>query len=166
MKTKQQMIEQYSKKSVEWLAKYHAQAIIALNEREEEANRLRMEKYGLEYLKEVNENLAKVLQENGIRPVKLRVKYRLRDCEKCAYGEWDGDDYSCGEPVKSHEGECEYKEIIQNVAFYTYRIGDDWLTGIISDFRSAEYDVLSVTDERTGKVIYEYQEDEEEGDES
>lgn len=97
-----------------------------------------------------HENLcmATVLQENGIRPVKLRLTYLYRDCEQCSA--------SYGNEPTCEFYECDSEEkVIESVSLYTYSIdGKGNLKGITSQFKVENYNLLKAVDERTGEVIY------------
>ena len=107
-----------------------------------------------------NENLKTVLQENGIRPQKLRIKYRSCDCRRCEYSGFDGDCNYDGDWYAGDAGPCVYKAITRTCSFYTYEIKDNEITGILYDFTECNFDVISVVDGNTGKVIYERSEEE------
>ena len=94
--------------------------------------------------------MATVLQENGIRPVRLRLTYLYRDCESCQ--ESDGEEPPCA----FHD--CDRVEkVTESVGLYTCFIdGSGTLKGITSQFRTEKFDLLKAVDERTGEVIYEY----------
>lgn len=98
-------------------------------------------------LKDANENLATVLEHNGIRPTPLRVTYigRNKDfCENC-------DDHFC---IDCEEG---LEKRTESMRFYTYFLADDKLSGITSKFEYVRnLEVIKITDERTGEIIAEW----------
>lgn len=170
MKTKEQRIEEYKTKGVEWLAKRLASVTDSCYRLEAELNKVYKERSEAEakahHILQENANLAEVLQANGIRPKQLIVEYLERDCGRCNHGvSYDGDeDYSCGDPMSAHWGECEYKAVIETVSFYTFRIDGESIEGIISDFSDSSFDVVSVKDAVTGETIYEASDDDKEDD--
>ena len=102
-----------------------------------------------------NERLKDVLQENGIRPKRLLVEYFKEDCENCDHSYYE--DYNtpqCGAEENWEGEECTYKKVIETMSFYTYQIDDDELWGINSDFEEANFDVVKITDENTGRVVF------------
>lgn len=104
-------------------------------------------------LRKINYNLAKVLQDVGIRPTKLRITYQVDDCPNCEYAHTDdGYTWECND---FPDVGCPQKTIVETESFYDYSISDDGMSGITAGFGSEEYDVLKVVDERTGEVIYE-----------
>lgn len=143
-------------KSTEWLAKRLAVVTRQLNSVAEDLNKSRSECFGIKHLIQENENLGEVLQQSGIRPKRLRVVYCERDCGEC---DFNSGSY-CSSDCFDDEDDCEVKEVTESISFYTYKIDDGYLSGIVSDFSHANYNVISVTDETTGKVFYEYKEEE------
>ena len=110
-----------------------------------------------ETLKKENEILKFVLEENGVRPTQLEITYVTEDCRNCRF--YDMADECC--TYHNWENVCEYKEICETLSFYAYRIDDEILKGITSDFEKAEFDVLRIRDGRTGKIFYEHEEEDE-----
>lgn len=98
-----------------------------------------------------NYNLARVLTESGIRPTLLRVYYSEYHCDKC--GVEDCDRYIAEE--------CDdFDDVVETISFYTYRIKDDVLDGIDSEFKSRLMECKKIVDDRTGEVLYEAKEEE------
>lgn len=99
-------------------------------------------------LKDANENLATVLEHNGIRPTLLRVTYIGRDkafCEEC------DEDFFCEDCKEGLETRTE------SMSFYTYLLAGDKLSGITSKFEHVKnLEVIKITDERTGEIIAEW----------
>ena len=105
--------------------------------------------HSMDWLKDANENLATVLEHNGIRPTPLRVTYIGRDkavCKEC-YDEHCFCD-ECEEGLETRT---------ESMSFYTYLLTDDKLSGITSKFEYVRnVDVIKITDERTGEIIAEW----------
>lgn len=99
---------------------------------------------------EENQNLAEVLQANGIRPKRLRITYTSSDCETCQH-------YDVDEACDFDSSYCNFKHFVESTGFYTYKIVDGYFEGIRSDFAKKSLYVKSVVDEDTGKTIWEEQ---------
>ena len=160
-KTREQYLESMKGKGEEYLASRLFDALADIRTMRQELSRKRQEetKYYEEYVSvyKVNQNLAIVLEKNGVRPVPLRIRYTTEDCSACDYAYRDPYDYNmewqCGNEDNPNY-DCPEKTILTSATFYTYYIEDDELSGIISDFTNESYDVLEVVDERTGKTIW------------
>ncbi len=100
-------------------------------------------------IKEINDNLAKILTDNGIRPHSLIIEYIVHDCESCIYF----DDGECN--YEGYDDLCEYKNIVKTVSFYSFEIDNDYITGINSKFESEGFSVIKVIDSNTSTILYE-----------
>ena len=108
-------------------------------------------------LKKANENLQKVLEENGIRPQPLIVTYLVPDCYNCDCYDEAGDEELQDECyyMRCNE-ECPKKKKMERVSFYTYSVDGNMMQGIVSSFASEKYlEIISVIDARNGKVLFE-----------
>lgn len=156
-KERKAQIEEWKAKGAEWCA---AQLYSAREQLSKEKERRRSEheksmknifdshfRYPLE---KANECMATVLQENGIRPVRLRLTYKYSDCDSCHE--------SYGEEAPCAYGYCNQTETVtESVGLYTCFIdGSGTLEGITSQFETEKFDLLKAVDERTGEVIYEF----------
>lgn len=103
------------------------------------------------FIEEANNNLKKVLEENGIRPTKLRVYYRIPDCEHCP---------DCGDEWACAYCDNEDIEVVRPVSWYTYHIANGDIDGIVSDFSTESHCCYKIVNERTEEVLYEESEDE------
>ena len=161
MKTKKEKIAEYIQKGVEWCAnKYYI-----ADERNKKANkelvRLRSQvgtRNEFYAIKKANENMQKVLEEYGVRPVHLTIKYKERNCEMCQYHDEvcdEGTSWDCYYTSKNDE--CPMTGGVASVGFWTYSVNDhDGFNGISSIFETKNYDAVKVTNDATGDVIYEY----------
>lgn len=152
-KTKNELIEEYSKKDVAWLADNLAECEINLSTLKEE---IKLSHYGYNRktaidlaVKEQNENLKKILEQNGIRPTLLRLEYLASDCTNCDFKE---EDDKCAW-VRMYD-ECPIKTCILTNSFYAYSINDDYFEGISKTFETEHYMLAKAVDERTGDIIY------------
>ena len=105
-----------------------------------------------------NEILKDILQDNGIRPKKLEVTYIDNDCKHCQF--YDPVRDACGGSMWADD--CIEKEVRETICFYAYKIDGDMLSGITAGFKEEEIDALEIRDGKTGKILYEYKENEEE----
>ena len=156
---KQEIIEQWTNKGAEYCANRLWQC---RNELKKERERRRLyfkeahvftAKHALvEDVMKANQNLKTALEENGITPVKLRLYYLFRehdeDCEECCFEFCD---------VCAEKEEVEY---IESLAFYTYKISDGFIHGIVSNLSERFIDCYKIVDDRTGEVIYEMEQEE------
>ena len=152
---KQEIKKEWMDKGPEWCAEKLWEARNNLTKLRNELRSARcrvwsdnvMDFHSRHFLKEANENLAAVLEHNGIRPTPLRVTYIGRDtdfCENC-------DDPFC---IDCEEG---LEKRTESMSFYTYFLADDKLSGITSKFEYVKnLDVIKITDERTGEIIAEW----------
>lgn len=115
-----------------------------------------------EVLKDANKKLKTVLEDRNITPDRLRITYQDKDCENCEY--WDADEGCTA--WADYDEDCKHKNIVETVSFYTYKIDDGFITGIRKDLKEAGYDLLKAVDTKTGEVLYEYEGDEEDSDET
>lgn len=104
----------------------------------------------------INENMADVLKENGIKPRKLIVTYQTTNCEKCSFydGQFCTDEFS-------YPDQCKYKTTTRTISFYGFSIDNDYLEGITAEFIDVRLDLLKVIDTETNEVLYEYEKEEE-----
>lgn len=155
---KQEKIAEWKAKGIDWLANQLWQQRnnhIDMNKRygqlESRLWHVKAENEVVEIIKQQNFNIARILEESGIKPTKLRITYQEKDCHDCE--DYDGQD--CVSDFPDYEC-CPKKRIVQTVSFYAYRVDAGVLTGIVSDFKTRnEYDVLKIVDERTGEGIWE-----------
>lgn len=115
-------------------------------------------------LKEVNDNLKTVLEENGIRPTKLRVYYQSFDCQNCSKGERYEGRWICGNEDPWWEDNCPVRNHVDSISFYTYAIDNGYIEGITSKFKRIRIDAIKIVDERTGEVLCNYMGDEQNDD--
>ena len=120
-----------------------------------EAHKERMEDFmkvrAAETLLRENEVLKDVLQQNGVRPKKLIVKYTVSDCDNCEF--WNSMEKCC-ENYDRYMDDCPEREITQTIGFYTFCIDDGVLSGIEADFTNGEYNTLEIIDDKTGKILF------------
>lgn len=160
-------LEEWEGKGVEWCANqlWNARRELEKTRRaktwEREQRWREQAKYNIDYwaVKRANENMADVLEKNGIRPTKLRITYYEADCENCPSngsenGEWDC--YGCGEEFDGYAIYERQKIYTADIAFYTYMISGSKLEGITAQFENMEYHLIKVVDERTGEIIGEW----------
>lgn len=171
-KTKAEQIEQFKQKGLEWCAE---KLYIARKERDAcEAGRkryqtecwqLRHEAKETEMLKCVNHRIAKLLEENGVRPVRLRITYKDCDCEHCEnngniYGEDAWDCQGCGEEVDGEIWRNKEITVTETEPFYSYQLSGNKLAGITGNFESNDYsEVIKVVDLSTNEVLFEKKEE-------
>lgn len=160
---KQEKIAEWKAKGIDWLANQlwlqrnrHLEMNQNLNTVERELRQVKSENEITQTVKQQNRNLAKILEENGIRPAQLRITYQEKDCKGCKFGSDLGSgEYDCYSDFQDYEY-CPKKKIVETVSFYTYKIDNDVICGILNTFDGrGEYDVLKVVDCKTGEVIWE-----------
>lgn len=158
-KGRKAQIEEWKAKGAEWCATqlYSAREQLSKEKELRRSDRINMIRTNFfdscfpSPLERANDCMATVLQENGIRPVRLRLTYLYRDCESCqeSYGE--------RVPCAFHDCDQELETVTESVGLYTCFIdGSGTLEGITSQFKTEKFDLLKAVDERTGEVIYEY----------
>lgn len=135
-------IAEFVEKGAEWCAKKLYAARQELDFEKHKNRRIESRLWEQSGINEVNENLKKILEKNGIRPIKLRLYYRECTAEECE------DCYEC-------EGCEDYIETISQVSFYSYKITDGNIKGILHDFNSEQFECHKIVDDRTGEVIWE-----------
>lgn len=156
-KTRIKAIAEWMKKEPIWLAEQLWSARKNAKNAREEVSEYREKLWKLERqndsvneIQEANKIMADVLEQNGIRPTRLRLTYIFHDCDNCKYDEDDW--YVCDN--------CdEEKEYVESISFYTYKVHDGFLEGITSQFKEEEYELVKLVDERTGEVIGEWKKD-------
>lgn len=117
--------------------------------------------WNYDVVKKANYTLKCVLEEAGIFPTKLTLFYRGTYCEKCpSNSENGGDEDSCGY--------CNTETmppviIVKTLSFYTYKITDGDIEGITTNFEDgvSRYECFKIVNEKTGEVLYEASEEEE-----
>lgn len=166
-------INEFKSKGVDWCASklYDArkenEALRASEHRHQiELYQSRHEKDEVNTLKTINNRMAQLLIENGIRPVRLRITYRDRDCEHCEnYDDRDDINFDCmGCGQEYSDGRVYYNnEIITTTTepFYSYELSGNKLAGITGLFQSKNYNVVKVVDLNTNDVLFEEKEEEE-----
>ena len=155
--TKAEKIEQWKEKGIDWLCSQLWNARTQchnarIETRHAEANyrSARAEISAAREVLQINENLARVLEQNGIRPTRLRLTYTSCGADIDTYDCCDGDCDICRAYIK---GTGTY-------SFYDYDISEGkyqsavTITGITAKFKQLNLNVLKVVDERTGEVIY------------
>ena len=165
---KAERIAKYTGKGVEWCAKklYEARRELEAvrgqkNMYQQEAWKDRAECDEIETLKKINARMAKILEQNGIRPVRLRITYLACDCEHCEnngniYGEDAWDCYGCGEEINGHIYREKEIRVITTEPFYSYELAGNKLAGITGLFEAKEHnEVIKVIDMGTNEVLYE-----------
>lgn len=176
---KKEQIAEWTQKGAEWCATQLYEARRYLTKERRKNTEIHKELKHLEaqsmvdndILRHSNKIMSEVLEENGIRPTRLRITYLCRDCDHCDYGEWDDDDHEChcseigwynfpncdeligGDIVRGAE-----KAVTESIAFYTYKIDNGFLSGITGLFEHKYgYDLVKVVDEKTGEIIGEWE---------
>lgn len=155
MTTKKEKIKEWEEKGVEWCAARLWEAREMNKKYEREIKILNYEKFTHidREVEKTNTILMHTLEENGIRPIPLRIEYYENECEyitdDCPY------DYIPCEECNNYKTH----HYIGRVTFYSYKIDNGLLTGITSDFTEKDFYVYKVTDERTGEVFYENNEE-------
>ena len=127
----------------------------AASKKEESKYRAQREMYD-EVLMQ-NERMAEVLQENGIRPKRLEIKYITQNCEKCPY--YDSLEGACTSECYGDDG-CEFKEVTVTIGLYVFEIDDGVIKGITSKFDHQEFDAVEIRDAKTGRLLYRYSDEE------
>lgn len=158
MKTKKETIAEYIQKGVEWCANKYYIAHQYNTKAKKELTAMRFCKNdNMKAIQEANENMRKVLEEYGARPVHLTIKYKERNCEKCQYY-----DDVCDEDTSwdcfytSANDECPMTGGVDSLGFWTYSVNDDdGFEGISTTFETKKYDAVKVINDVTGDVIYE-----------
>ena len=122
------------------------------------ANELKGKAHALDVVLHANDNMHKVLEQNGAPVHQLLLEYIVNDCEHCDARPVDEDDEGLECFATCDEGECQTKIIKETVSFWYYKIDDSAgeLEGIKSNFSSGFYDLVRATDIKTGSVVYEY----------
>lgn len=153
--TKAEKIEQWKEKGVDWLCTqlWNARtqchnARIETQHAEANYRSARAEISAAREVTRINENLAKVLEQNGIRPTRLRLTYMSCGAETHDY--CDGDCDGCRDYIKSTGTYSYYDYDISEGKYQSAVI----ISGITAEFKRLNLDVLKVVDERTGEVIY------------
>lgn len=159
MKTKQEQINEWIGKGAEWLAKKLYTA-----DRNNKTLLEQLQRYKYNYgrnddfnaLKMANKNMARIIQDNGIRPTHLTVKYIATDCKNCPYEPdplFGRDAEKCNQT--RYDGDCPMTSGAVSRGFYFYEVDDEGFSGITSLFASKDYDAVKVINDTTGEVIYE-----------
>lgn len=170
-KTRQQFIESVIEKGDEWLAgKLFDERAKAQELREEirlkNNDLVRRSLYVAEesVIRKINRNLADVLEENGVRPHRYRITYEVKNCAACDSWEYDDrvDEYHCSDFFRYNDDDCVFDTIVETIPFYSYKIVNDELKGIVSDFSKRDFDVVKLADETTGEIVWERDDEEEE----
>lgn len=172
---KKAKVEEFMSKGVKWCAE---KLYIARRENEslrQSEYRRHLENYKQSHeaeeckvVKAINERMATLLIENGIRPVRLRITYRDCDCEHCENnGNIEGQEWGCYFCGTDEYGDGEIfreKEIIITTteSFYSYELAGNKLAGITGLFEAKDYDVIKVVDINTNEVLYEQKDSDEE----
>lgn len=157
MKKRQEQINDWIGKGAEWLAK---KLYNATRDNNTLSERLQQYRYNhgcnddFEAIKTANKNMAKVIQDNGIRPTHLTVKYMTNDCKSCPYEPGPGQDAEECNRTQWEEA-CPLTSGAVSRGFYFYEVDDEGFDGITSLFESANYDAVKVINDNTGEVIYE-----------
>lgn len=156
MKTKQQTIEEYKAKGLEWCAKNlytERKANARLASFANHPYWVRHECIENAELKKINKRLANIIEENGIRPILLRITYFDHDCYGCGCEYYDPDIICNHDPCK----ECKkYTIVTETQPFYSYQINGDQLCGITGLFEEKSYDAIKIVDLKTDEILYEY----------
>lgn len=157
-KRRKDTIAEYEAHGAQWCAEklYAArEARDAMRERAKQMYEEMMRAFGkagvYNAVMEANENLARVLTESGIRPTLLRVYYSEYHCDRC-------DNEDCDRYIAE---ECDdFDDVVETISFYAYRIENDMLEGINTEFKTRLMECKKIVDERTGEVLYEAKEEE------
>lgn len=124
---------------------------------EKEISKYRAEREMYDGLLMQNERMAEVLQENGIRPKQLEIKYITQNCEKCPC--YDSMEEACTSECYGDDG-CEFKEVTVTIGFYVFEIDDGVINGITSKFDRQEFNAVEIRDAKTGRILYRYSDEE------
>lgn len=113
-------------------------------------------------LLEANKNMSLVLRQNGIIPTKYRVHYIDTACAKCRYYSEMEDE--CDAPAHEYawDDHCVFDEHVISFPFYSFDAFVDGFAGIKGDFKMFQVDALDlikVTNEDTGEVVWEAEKD-------
>ena len=156
-RNKTKTVEELASKGAEWCAKRLYEVKAELEETRERL--MREQNTNSRYLmnkniEQANNNLASVLEEMGVRPTRLRVYYLRKPCEDCEDidREWWEDCQTCD--LRS--------DYVETTSWYTYQIKDGLIAGILSNFEDGEFDCYKIVNEKTGEVLYESEESEDE----
>ncbi len=165
---KTEKIEYYKGKGLDWCAEQLWNAKEAAQTEREYGKRLRNENYALRHeaeeaklLKKVNVRIAKLLEENGIRPVRLRITYKDCDCKHCEnngyiYGEDAWDCQGCGEEIDGEIWRNKEITVTETEPFYSYQLSGNKLAGITGTFEANDYsEVIKIVDLSTNEVLFE-----------
>ena len=159
--------EDIQAKKAEWKEKGIDWCITKLWSTREDAKKTRKELaelFGIKnYLYDVrreNEALKNVLEENGIRATKLRVYYKDKGYTRmCLLREDVADCPNCFEENCEGNEKIDYcHDCIETISWYSYKIDNGKIEGIVSNFCKDEYECYKIIDERTGEVLYEEKE--------
>lgn len=153
MTSKQEQIEKWKEKGIEWCANALWEARKRCTEHHSYGAREHCEEVGeweeWKTLDRRNSELANALLENGIRPEKLRITYKFSwcECNDC----WNED-------VDCDECSCNQTEIVtKNMSLYSYTITDGFMDGLLADFNTLEnLELLKVVNAKTGEIIGEW----------
>ena len=159
MKTKKETIAEYIQKGVEWCAnKYYIAHQYNIRAKKELTGMTFRKNDKMEAIQEANENMRKVLEEYGARPVHLTIKYKECNCEICPYNDDVCDEdaqWDCFYTMQNDE--CPMTGGVDSLGFWTYSVNDDdGFEGISTTFETKNYNAVKVTNDATGDVIYEY----------
>ena len=157
MTEKQELINKYKEKGLEWCALRLYECRNNCKDKKEQIDlyrneraRLRREVKIAELIKHKNLNLAKVLEENGITPYKLTVYYKDTFCgypsEGCPYIHecWPCEDCS----------NLKTSNIIEKTSWWVYKVTDGCITGIASNFESKQLECQKIINESTGEILF------------
>ena len=153
---KEKCFEEWSKKGTDWLVRqlWVARKSVDYYRRYRglDANEIRID----EEINRINENMAEVMIESGIRPRKLIVTYQTTNCQGCEYSHFGED--GCQDPF-AYPYSCEFKTTTRTISFYGFKIDNGYLDGITSKFKDVHLDVLRVIDDVSNEIIFEYKEE-------
>ena len=158
MKTKKETIAEYIQKGVEWCANKYYIAHQYNTKAKKELTAMRFcEKDNMKAIQKANENMRKVLEEYGARPVHLTIKYKECNCEMCPYNDDVCDEDMTWDCFYTRQNdECPMTGGVDSLGFWTYFVNDDdGFEGISSTFETKHYDAVKVINDATGDVIYE-----------
>lgn len=145
-RSKKEIVEEYKQKGADWLAERLYEARKLNNE-----IKLRCPTYRSHVdlsTRQMN-NAAKVLTDNGIKPIRVIVEYISNKCYGCPVDECWEYEY-CEREGDRHVSTC---------SFWCFDISKDGIYGILSDFEEFDEEVISVKT-KDGQTLWQEDADE------
>ena len=150
-----QMREYYDSHSIDEFISHYAvifcEFLEKLRECETKCRRRSIDSFKLNSAEEGIRCLENILHANGIKPIRLLVRYIAASCIGCP----DYSPFYNNDCPKGFECEGNFVEKVEEVALYCMNVdGDGFLQGITTEFKEASFEALEIIDANTGKTLW------------